>query len=71
MREPSILSGDSFNWEEVQEIQERIVDEDGDVNWGAAFFSDPGVTCCPLCGEYYWAEGEIVQCLECDTVWEI
>ena len=46
----------------------NVVDEDGNVNWRAAFSADPGVIECPGCGIFLWREGTKVECPDCGEV---
>jgi len=70
VRTAKIISGASFDWEDAQKYSGAAVDAEGNVNWMAASFADPGVTSCPKCKAYYWNEGDIVECLDCGTQWE-
>ncbi len=70
MRTPKILTGAAFNWKEAEKYASAAVDPDGEPNWMAASFADPGVTKCPKCEAYYWMEGDTVECLDCGTQWE-
>jgi hypothetical protein len=42
------------------------VNDDGSVNWGAAFRADPGVRKCPGCDHYYWNEAKVMECPACE-----
>jgi len=57
---------DCFN----EEAQKAVVDDCENVNWGAAFYADPGVSKCPGCEEYYWWESDKLQCPSCGTTWD-
>lgn len=67
MKHPIILEGKEFDWQEGGEYAKHVVDENGVINWRAAFFADPGVMKCPQepCGAYLWAEGLRVRCPDC------
>lgn len=65
MRRAIILEGKPFDWKEGEEALSNAVSADGQVNWRAAMCADPGVTKCPHCQEYYWAEGTKLKCLDC------
>lgn len=73
MKNPIILSGKPFDWEFGDKMQEKVAEaaEQGEVNWGAAFFADPGVMKCPGCGVHLWREGERVRCPDCGHEWEV
>lgn len=68
MKSPIIIEGKAFPWNEPNPHGE-VIDEAGEVNWGAAFFADPGVMSCPGCHVYLWREGAHVRCPECGTEW--
>lgn len=70
MRTPKIIQGQAFDWKEAEGYAKNAVDGEGNVNWMAASFADPGVMTCPKCGVYYWAEGNQVECLDCGHQWE-
>jgi Zn finger protein HypA/HybF involved in hydrogenase expression len=70
MKRPIILQGESFDWEKGQEYATHAVDEEGNVNWGAAMFADPGVMQCPACNAYLWKEGKRVCCPDCGHEWD-
>lgn len=42
---------------------DNIAHDDGSINWGVAFRADPGVKKCPGCGEFYWNEARIMECI--------
>ena len=44
MKSPIILKGEGFDWEDAKQHMKNAVDENGEVNWMAASFADPGVT---------------------------
>jgi hypothetical protein len=69
MKSPIILEGSPFPWNEPNP-HGPVVDGNGEVNWAAAAFADPGVTTCPGCGEYLWNEGVRVRCPDCATEFE-
>lgn len=64
MKSPIILEGKPFPWNEPNPHGE-VVQEDGEVNWAAAAFADPGVMTCPNCKAYLWQEGLRVRCPDC------
>lgn len=64
MKRPIILDGKAFPWGEPNP-RGSVIDEDGDVNWGAAAWDDPGVMSCPKCKSYLWNEGMRVRCPDC------
>lgn len=65
MKSPIILEGQPFVWPKPVEV----VNEDGDVNWQAAAFADPGVMSCPHCNIFLWREGTFVECPTCGGRW--
>lgn len=69
VKHPIILEGQGFDWERGAKMQERVVTEEGRVNWAAAMFADPGVMKCPNCGCYLWNEGKKVRCPDCGHEW--
>jgi hypothetical protein len=71
MHSPKIIHGTPFDWNTAAEAANNIANEDGSINYRAAFYADPGVTKCPNCYEYYWREGIIVQCLACKCMWDV
>lgn len=70
MERPIIISGQPFDWKSGAEAAENVVGEDGEVNWMAAMFADPGVMRCPGCREYLWREGDLVRCPHCSHEWD-
>jgi ssDNA-binding Zn-finger/Zn-ribbon topoisomerase 1 len=64
MKNPIIISGQRFLWDEPNPCGE-VVGADGEVNWMAAAFADPGCMQCPKCGAYLWNEGDEVCCPDC------
>lgn len=57
-----------IGWASCQKEVEKcggVIDDDGEVNWRAAFSADPGITSCPKCRAQHWAWGRIVQCARC------
>ena len=64
MRSPIILEGKAFPWDEPNPHGE-VTDAEGNINWAAAAFADPGVLSCPGCKEYLWNEGFRVRCPGC------
>lgn len=69
LRTPIIIEGRGFDWDDGKKWASQVQDSDGEINWKAAFFADPGVAQCPYCSVYYWNEGEFVQCLDCGERW--
>jgi hypothetical protein len=69
MKNVIILEGKSFDWEQGNKAAKHAVDDEGNVNWYAAFGADPGVMSCPKCGTYFWREGTLVKCTECGEEW--
>lgn len=65
---PVIIEGEPFPWHEPNPAGE-VVGPDGEVNWMAAAYADPGVMKCPNCGVYLWQEGTVVQCPKCEHQW--
>jgi hypothetical protein len=69
MEEPIVIDPPGFDlataWESCREDRENVVDAEGEVNWGAAFGADPGVTSCPACQTYHWAWGRRQRCTKC------
>lgn len=64
MKSPIILEGKAFPWNEPNPAGE-VVDANGEVNWMAAAFADPGCLKCPGCGVFLWNEGLRVRCPDC------
>jgi hypothetical protein len=58
-----------FNWEEADKALNNAVNDDGSINWGAAMSADPGVSKCPGCEKFFWAEAEHLECTNCGTKW--
>ena len=69
MKHPIILEGKGFDWDKGQKASEHVMDDEGNVNWYAAFSADPGVMKCPKCGVYLWNEGTKVRCPDCGHEW--
>ncbi len=67
MKSAKIIEGSPFDWKRGAEAMDHIANEDGSINWGAAFAADPGVTSCPKCKTKFWAEGTRLECTECGT----
>jgi hypothetical protein len=65
VKSPIIIEGKAFDWHEGAEYSAKAVDSDGNVNWQAASFADPGVIACPKCKAYLWNEGLRVRCPDC------
>lgn len=70
MKAPIILEGEAFPWDKPNPAG-KVVDDDGEVNWRAASFADPGVMKCPKCAEYLWREGVRVRCPTCNNEFEV
>jgi hypothetical protein len=70
MKSPIIIRGERFPWDEPNPHGE-VADRNGEVNWAAAAFADPGVIQClnPKCGVYLWNEGDEVCCPDCGHQW--
>ncbi len=68
-----ILEGHPFDWEEGARAAKHAIDDDGQVNWKAAFCADPGVVSCPACGVSHWREGTRVRCAmeDCKHEWPL
>jgi ssDNA-binding Zn-finger/Zn-ribbon topoisomerase 1 len=69
MKSPILLEGPAFDWAEGEKHGAQAVDDDGNVNWMAAMFADPGCMKCPGCSEYLWREGYRVRCPDCGHEW--
>ena len=67
MKSAKIIEGQPFDWERGGRAMNNVISDNGEINWGAAFCADPGVTSCPKCGEKYWAEGTKLECTICNT----
>lgn len=65
MKRPEIIEGEPFDWYVGGHAAKNSVDADGNVNWKAAFYADPGVLSCPFCDESMWREGIVVKCPTC------
>ena len=70
--DPIVIDPPGFNpkdgWAECSEYVEKcggLTDDDGEVNWRAAFGADPGICSCPNCHQAFWAWGRKVECTEC------
>lgn len=59
---PTVISGPPFDWGEAAKASESVIDDDGEVNWRAAFNADPGVSKCPKCSTMHWWEGDRIRC---------
>lgn len=68
MKEPIVLEGQSFDWEEGARLAER---HGGGNTIRGAMFSDPGVMACPGCDELLWREGVRVRCPHCGHEWTV
>ena len=66
--EPKDLDVDAI-WKDCREWQPKVVDEDGEVNWRAAHYADPGLTSCPACDQYYWNLGNLHKCRKCNFIY--
>lgn len=64
---PVVLEGAPFPWDEPNPCGEPV-GADGEVNWMAAAFADPGVASCVGCDSYLWREGSLVMCPACGLV---
>jgi len=75
MKHGKIIRGEPFDWGEAVRAQRALADaadEDGhleldNATFGTAMAADPGVCKCPLCSEFLWCEGEVIECPECQT----
>ena len=67
--DPIVLDPPDFDqqtaWDRCKPYMDRVVDEEGNFNMGAAMGADPGVCSCPNCHTYYWKWGIWQQCKEC------
>ncbi len=68
MQRAKIVEGKPYDWDSGAEAMRNVVSADGQINYKAAMCADPGVTKCPKCETYYWAEGVKLQCLKCDEI---
>jgi hypothetical protein len=68
MKEPIILEGEPFDWEEGQRQAEK---HGGGNTIRGAMFSDPGIMACPGCDEHLWKEGIRVRCPHCGHEWKV
>lgn len=59
MKEPIILEGEPFDWEEGHRLHMQYGGMRG------AMCADPGVMSCPACHEFLWKEGIRVRCPHC------
>lgn len=66
---PEIIEGQPFDWEFGAKAAAMAVDDDGEVNWRAAFYADPGTMTCPGCLRKLWREGTLVRCPDCQHEW--
>jgi predicted RNA-binding Zn-ribbon protein involved in translation (DUF1610 family) len=71
MKSPIIHTGKPFDWDRGNEAVEHLANDDGSVNWRAAFSADPGVMSCPNCAVHLWREGTDVECPECGHRWTV
>ena len=69
MKNVKILEGPCFDWKSGIKANGSLVDDNDNINWGAAFAVDPGVMSCPKCKEFYWREGTKVECTACGSIW--
>lgn len=67
MKHAKIIEGEPFDWKRGAEAFSNIANDDDSINWSAAFAADPGVTKCPKCKTFFWAEGTKLECTECGT----
>ena len=68
MKEPIILEGEPFDWEEGVRQAEK---HGGGNTIRGAMFSDPGIMACPGCDEHLWKEGVRVRCPHCGHEWKV
>jgi uncharacterized Zn finger protein (UPF0148 family) len=68
MKEPLILEGEPFDWEEGARQAEK---HGGGNTIRGAMFSDPGCMSCPGCDEMLWREGVRVRCPHCGHEWVV
>jgi hypothetical protein len=68
MKEPIILEGEPFDWEEGARQAEK---HGGGNTIRGAMFSDPGIMACPGCDEHLWKEGIRVRCPHCGHEWKV
>jgi hypothetical protein len=64
MKHAKIISGalkDPFS----EEAAANVIDDQGEVNWRAAMWADPGVKSCPKCKTHYWNEAAVMECTDC------
>jgi len=64
MKHARIISGayeDAFN----KDALDNVVRPDGEINWRAAMWADPGVKSCPKCKAHYWNEAAVMECPDC------
>jgi hypothetical protein len=70
VKSPIIIEGPPADWKAHEKASSHVVDDEGNVNWGSAMCADPGVKKCPGCGLFMWNEGWLVQCPDCEHVFE-
>lgn len=64
MRHATIVCGKYDDaWD--KNAADHVVNDDGSINWRAAFFADPGVKSCPRCKTYFWNEAAVMECPDC------
>lgn len=67
---PIVIDPPNFDeqatWDYYKPYMDRVVDDHGNLNMGAAMFADPGVCACPNCDTYYWCLGKWQRCRHCD-----
>ncbi len=68
MKQPILIEGQAFDWDEGARLAER---HGGANTIRGALFVDPGVMSCPGCDEMLWREGIRVQCPHCGHQWEV
>ncbi|OPZ66111.1 MAG: hypothetical protein BWY85_00047 [Firmicutes bacterium ADurb.Bin506] len=56
-------------WKDCANAADKVVRQDGTVNYRAAACADPGVCACPACGRYHWSIGFWHQCTRCGFVY--
>jgi len=66
MKHATIISG-AYDNSDCKEHAANVVDDNGNINWGAAFRADPGVRKCHGCSTYYWNEAKVMECPDCKS----
>ena len=75
MKHGKIIKGEQFDWKQAEAAQRTLIEAAGvsgrleqtSQTLAAAMRADPGVCKCPMCLEYLWREGEILECPECQS----